>query len=198
MQHNIIPIPHNNSLIFNDDTSFMADKTTGIGYKIGKLSETKLYQLSVSSETSELQFDPKIFSLLNQQTSDESIFSLVAISPQNRPRHRFDRLVPNPYSLTLLDLHLRANRMNISNLKRLIEFNKLSVSPKPTDSDIKTVRNCRICRIVNAVAGSRSNQMMRANRVIEVVHSNTMGPIMVQGKPLYVSTLRNTTCDRLP
>lgn len=105
------------------------------------------------------------------------------------PTHSFEHHTADPTSNSLWNTHLNSNHMNIYNMKRMIQTKKLKIYPEPSEEEFKQVRNCRICKIVNAVAAPHKKPLPKATRTLELVHSDTMGPIMIKGIKNYLTTV---------
>ncbi|GEQ67695.1 hypothetical protein JCM33374_g1360 [Metschnikowia sp. JCM 33374] len=140
----------------------------------GKMDLTPLKGEELMDLTSKIQSDPKhrlkalqFIILANIQTTD----------------------VPNPFGpRTLMYYHLVCCHASLPVLRRLKKLKLISYQEGPDDQEL--IKGCQICIEANLVAAPHKKKHVRATRIHERVHSDTLGPIMSEnGRPLYITTI---------
>lgn len=88
----------------------------------------------------------------------------------------------------LFNLHVSTNHFSIKALKRLIKAKGLKIK---TDKKLcDAVKACKICQLVNHEQISHNKTTQKPpTRVLERVHSDTMGPFYIRNNKFYLTTI---------
>ncbi|GEQ72910.1 hypothetical protein JCM33374_g6598 [Metschnikowia sp. JCM 33374] len=97
--------------------------------------------------------------------------------------------VPNPFGpRTLMYYHLVCCHASLPVLRRLKKLKLISYQEGPDDQEL--IKGCQVCIEANLVAAPHKKKHVRATRIHERVHSDTLGPIMSENERLlYITTI---------
>lgn len=121
----------------------------------------------------------------NSTTKHTNIFSITDDEQTDVEQHIVDLTKP----LTLYDYHILTNHMSLHKLTEFIQNGHGSATLKDKES-IDKIKNCRHCKMVRSKKVPHNNSTQRrAERRLQRIHSDLMGPFRIDGMKYYTTTL---------